>query len=125
MAVRQGLIMMIPLILAGSISLMLMSLPIAAYQNILPEILNGKLLELLEFIYAGTFKVFSVPIAVTTSVSYAMLNHNNKLEREVISDCFIVSIINLITFMGYIGVQFDDFSVQQLGTRQILLWLFS
>lgn len=124
MAVRQGLIMMIPLILAGSISLMLMSLPIATYQNILPGILNGKLLEVLEFIYAGTFKVFSVPMTVATSVSYTMLNHNNKLEREVISDCFIVSIINLITFMGYIGVQFDDFSVQQLGTANTFMAIF-
>ena len=124
MAVRQGLIMMIPLILSGSISLMLMSLPIAAYQNILPGILNGKLLEVLEFIYAGTFKVFSVPMTVATSVSYTMINHNNKLEREVISDCFIVSIINLITFMGYIGVQFDNFSVQQLGTANTFMAIF-
>lgn len=58
MAVRQGLIMMIPLILAGSISLMLMSLPIAAYQNILPEILNGKLLELLELFMQVHSKYF-------------------------------------------------------------------
>ena len=121
MAVRQGLIMMIPLILSGSISLMLMSLPIAAYQNILPGILNGKLLEVLEFIYAGTFKVFSVPMTVATSVSYTMINHNNKLEREVISDCFIVSIINLITFMGYIGVKItlksrdDLFNINKLS----------
>lgn len=73
MAIRQGLVMMIPLIVLGAFSLTIKSLPIACYQEMLPKILNGRLVEALDFIYAGTFHIFSAALAITTSVSYAMI----------------------------------------------------
>ncbi|MDO5146055.1 MAG: EAL domain-containing protein [Eubacteriales bacterium] len=123
-AIRQGLIMMIPLIVLGSFSLTVKSLPIPAYQQVLPEIFGGKLVEFLDFIYAGTFEIFSVALAITTSVCYAMVK-NTKVhsERAVVNDCFILAILTLISLMGYMGIQNADFTKVSLGTTNTFMSL--
>lgn len=122
LAIRQGLIMMIPLIVLGSFALMIKSLPIPAYQKILPEIFGGKFVEILDYINAGTFQIFSVVLAVTTSVSYGVIK-DTKLQsgRAVLNDCFILAVITLISLMGYMGIQREDFSVGALGTTNTFM----
>lgn len=124
MAVRQGLIMMIPLISLGSVALMIKSLPIAAYQAVLPELFGGRLLKILSFIQGGTINIFSVLLSITTSVSYAMIRDvKERSERAVVYDCFILAIITLCSFMGYAGIQGEDFSVSSLGTMNTFMAL--
>ncbi len=123
-AVRQGLVMLIPLIVIGSISLMIKSLPIPAYQKALESFCNGKILEILNYIYSGTFQIFSLALAVTTSVSYAMLNQKSKTDREIVSDCTILAILTLTSLVGHIGIQFDNFSITQLGTINTFTAIF-
>lgn len=124
MAVRQGLIMMIPLISLGSVALMIKSLPIAAYQAVLPELFGGRLLKILSFIQGGTINIFSVLLSITTSVSYAMIRDvKERSERAVVYDCFILAIITLCSFMGYAGIQGEDFSVTSLGTMNTFMAL--
>lgn len=123
-AIRQGLTMMIPVIVMGSFALALKSLPIAPYQEILPKLFDGRLVELLEFIGAGSNRIFSVTLAITTSISYAMVkNTNKKSERSVVNDCYILSILTLVSLMGYVGVQYEDFSVSTLGTTNTFVAL--
>lgn len=124
MAIRQGLIMMIPLIVIGSLALMLKSLPIGWYQDVLPEILGGRYLQVLDYIFGGTFHIFSLALGVTTSVSYAMCKDAKvKSERAVVNDCFILAIITLISLTGYMGVQKEDFSVSAFGTTNTFMAL--
>lgn len=116
-AVRQGLTMMIPLITLGAFALMLKTLPIAPYQALLETPAGLRFVELLNFIYGGTFQIFSVALAVTTSVSYAMLkNADSRSERAALNDCFILATLTLISLMGYVGIQNEDFSISSLGT---------
>lgn len=124
MAIRQGLVMMIPLIVVGALSLMLKSLPIAPYQKFIQNIFNGKILEILNYIYSGTFQIYALALAVTTSVSYAMINQKKKTERESMSDCIILAIITLTSLAGHMGLQFEDFSVSELGTTNTFMALF-
>ncbi len=44
-AVRRGMIMMIPLLVIGSMALMLKCLPIPAYQELLPKLWNGRVVK--------------------------------------------------------------------------------
>ncbi|MDO5142622.1 MAG: EAL domain-containing protein [Eubacteriales bacterium] len=124
LAIRQGLTMMIPAIALGSFALMLKSLPIASYQAMLTTLFDGRLVELLDFIYGGTFQIFSVILAVTTSVSYAVVSKPaDRTGRAIINDGFILATLTLISLMGYVGIQFEDFSVSDLGTTNTFMAL--
>ena len=68
-AIRQGMIMLIPLLVVGYGALMIMSLPIAGYQDFIAHIWSGHVMDMLQFIYHGVNDIFAVLLAVTTSVS--------------------------------------------------------
>lgn len=124
LAVRHGLTMMIPLIVLGSIALMLRNLPIAPYQALLPTLLDGHVVEVLDFIYGGSFQIFSVALAVTTSVSYASIrSEDRRSSRAVMNDCFILATLTLISLGGYLGIHLDTFTVSSLGTTSTLMAL--
>lgn len=117
MAVRQGMIMLIPLLVLGSISLMLSSLPIPSYQALLSKLLNGKVIEFLAFIRSAALSLFAVALALTTSFSYAMMRR--KEQGVGFGDSVIVMLITLISLIGYLGIQYEDFSIASLGTSSI------
>ncbi|MDO5136183.1 MAG: EAL domain-containing protein [Eubacteriales bacterium] len=103
---------------------MVKSLPIKAYQEILPQLWGGRVVEILDFIYGGTFQIFSIALAITTSVSYGMIRDTRvQSERSVVNDCFILAIITLISMMGYLGIQRESFSVSSLGTTNTFMAL--
>lgn len=60
MAVRHGMVMMIPLLVSGSVALMLGSLPIPMYQEFLSQLWNGRVVEFLWFIQSASFGFFAV-----------------------------------------------------------------
>lgn len=77
-AIRQGMIMLIPLLVVGYGALMIMSLPIAGYQDFIAHIWSGHVMDMLQFIYHGVNDIFAVLLAVTTSVSYALIKSRKK-----------------------------------------------
>ncbi len=115
-ALRKGLVMLIPTLVVGSIALMLKSLPVDAWQNLLPKILGGALLGVLDFIYAGCFQMFSVLLAVTICVSYVTVKKERQLTRTGLEDCIILPAITLATLAGYSGIQYETFGPQSFGT---------
>lgn len=116
-AVRQGMIMLIPLLVLGAMALMLSSLPIPLYQEMLSKIFNGKLVELLQFVRSASLDLFAVALAMTTSVSYASLKRKEK--GVGIGDAVMVMLIALVSLAGYLGIQEEGFSVSALGTINI------
>lgn len=52
-AIRKGMIMLIPLLVVGYGALMIMSLPIAGYQDFIAHIWSGHVMDMLQFIYHG------------------------------------------------------------------------
>ena len=123
-AIRQGMIMLIPLVVFGSIALMLMSLPIPAYQELLNNLLDGRVVEILNFIYCGVFNFFSVLLAVTTSISYAMLKRKKSEQHIGFGNVIILVVITLVTLAGYTGIQFDSFSIDALSNLNTFTALF-
>lgn len=70
--------MLIPLLVVGYGALMIMSLPIAGYQDFIAHIWSGHVMDMLQFIYHGVNDIFAVLLAVTTSVSYALIKSRKK-----------------------------------------------
>lgn len=122
MAVRQGMIMLIPLLVIGAMALMLSSLPIPAYQAFLPKLFNGKIVEFLSFIRSAALSLFAVALALTTSFSYAMMRRKGK--GVGYGDAVILMLITLMSLIGYLGIQYEDFSISSLGTVSIFTSLF-
>lgn len=114
-AIRQGMIMMIPLLVIGYVSMMVISLPIPVYQNFLAGLWDGHVVEIFEFLHSGVNSFFAVILAVTTSVSYGMLKTQKKNGYAQITDCLILSIITVATLVSYLGIQNEDFSINMFG----------
>lgn len=59
-SISGGLVMLIPVVMIGSFSLLLRTLPIPAYQQFITWIFGGALVDLLQFFYNATFGMLSV-----------------------------------------------------------------
>ncbi|MBO5372382.1 MAG: PTS sugar transporter subunit IIC [Lachnospiraceae bacterium] len=123
-AVRQGLIMIMPLLIISSIALMLMSLPILAYQNFLYALWGGKIVEILDFVYSGIMDFFAVMLATSTSISYAMIKRQTCKERVAYDNIVLLPLITIATLIGYSGIQYDTFSISELSNTNTFTALF-
>lgn len=123
-AIRQGMIMMIPLLIVGYLAAMLINLPIPAYQRFIVNVGNGRVLEILNFVYASVNEFFAVFLAITTSVSYAIMIRRKQGIYESTGNIIILVIITLAALAGYSGIQYDDFSVHMFGNMHAFTALF-
>ena len=123
-SIRQGMIMLIPLLVVSSVALTLRSLPIPVYQEFLSKLLGGRVVEVLEFISQGVFQFYAVILAVITSISYATLKRKQAKEYVGFGEVIILSVITLAALAGYSGIQYDTFSVSELSNLNTFTALF-
>lgn len=114
-AIRQGMIMMIPLLVVGYLAAMLVNLPIPAYQIFLHHLCGGRVEEVLLCVYSCVNDFFSVFLVVATSVSYAIMQRRKRGIYESTGNIIIFVIITLAAFAGYSGIQYDDFSIDKFS----------
>lgn len=89
-ALRRGLLYSMPLILIGSFVLVVLNLPIPAYQNFLLSMFGKGWRDIGLLIYKGTLQIMAVTTLIT--VSYAVSN-----EKELVKSGEVDSIIIVIT----------------------------
>lgn len=123
-AIRQGMIMMIPLLVVGYFAAMLIKLPIPAYQKFMSELCGGRVVEVLTCIYSSVNDFFAVFLAVTTSVSYSIMKRRKKGIYEGTGNIIILVIITLAAFVGYSGIQYDTFSISKFSNMHAFTALF-
>jgi len=123
-AIRHGMISIIPLMVIASIALMIISLPIPAYQDFINGIFDGKVVELLDFIYSGVFDAFAIILAVATSISYSIKKQKQMQQPINISDILVLTLITLASLVATLGIQYEDFSVSMLSNLNTITALF-
>ena len=69
-SLRQGVVLAIPFLMAGSIALVLNSFPVSGYQAFLDGFLGGRVRDLLVLIYNSTLNALSLLLLVTISYNY-------------------------------------------------------
>ena len=74
MAVRRGMVLAIPAIMAGSFALLLLSIPVPAYQTFLSGLFNGAAEDVLTLVKNATMGVISLVLLLTISYSFAQLS---------------------------------------------------
>ncbi|HBG5344334.1 TPA: PTS sugar transporter subunit IIC/EAL domain-containing protein [Clostridioides difficile] len=76
-SIKQGMILAIPAIMTGSTALVILNLPIKAYQKYLSSLFNGEVANILNFINDSTLGIISLIILLTVSYSYGKI-HGSK-----------------------------------------------
>ena len=70
LCIRSSLIMLIPVLLIGSMALMLKSFPIDAYQEFIGSFCGGIIANFFSLIYSATFSVLSLHVSISISICY-------------------------------------------------------
>lgn len=94
MSLRQGLIKTIPIILIGSLALVIISFPIPNYQEFIHNIFGGNVFSVLEWVYLITLNILCIYLAITVSYCYAL--EVDKEHRTTYSVCAVLCNILLL-----------------------------
>lgn len=114
-AIRKGLITAIPILMVGSIALILLSLPIDAYQDFLSSSAGVIFHQILSLVHSAAFDFLAIVFLVTISYSYAQLC-SNKMSMRI-----GVPIIALCCFMIMSGTGTDSFSISNFGVNGLFI----
>lgn len=109
--VRNGLTLMIPLILVGGIACALINLPFPNYTELFQQGKLSWLYQFLEAVYQGTFGIFSVALVITLSMSYGM-ERNEPVDKTI-----MYVIVALGAFGAQLNIGNSQFTVDNLGTK--------
>ena len=118
-AIKTGLVMMLPIVLLGSFSLMLRSLPLPVWQHFLEAFAGGLLPRLLLALQYATFGLLSVYLTLLVSFSYAQ---SDKHPEALLPQAPITS---LVCFFLLIGFGDERFSLDSLGINGMFTAIFA
>lgn len=111
-AVRRGLTYMIPLLMAGSMALVFLSLPIPLYQTFMADTFGYQWKSFFLFIRDGTFNILAILMTLTISYSYA--SELCEMRKSALSPIITAS-VSLCSFMALSGFGSAAFSAEHVG----------
>lgn len=98
-AVRQGFMMLVPLVLIGSFAVVITRLPIPAYQAFMAAVFSDQWTVFGTYLTQGTFSIMSIGVVLTVSYSYANLENPETAAKMTPSIAAIVGLMCLITLV--------------------------
>jgi lactose/cellobiose-specific phosphotransferase system IIC component len=100
--IRKGLIYMMPLVLIGSFIVMVLNLPVAAFQNFLNTIFTNRWRDIALAIHNGTFQIMS--LATLLAISYTLAS-----EKQIVASGEVNAISVMLTaFASYVAFTWED-----------------
>lgn len=129
-SIRFSLITMIPVLMIGSFFLVLASIPVDAYQNMISTWGDGALLHIFNGIYNTTFGMLSIYTAATVGYHYG--NLCTKRERNFGHVTLLVSLSGYFVLSGVPDAAMDVFGAKGMFTAivsaciasRLFIWLF-
>ncbi len=121
-SIRKGLMFMIPFLLAGSFSLIVISFPIPAYQNLMFSTFGEQWKTFFQLVINATFGILSIMLVLTISYSY-ISEITSKLNLSI--NPLIGSVLSLSCYLTIIGIADPTFTVNRVGTTGIFLAILS
>jgi len=113
LAARQGLTVLIPLIVVGSMALMLKGFPVPVYQEFLQTFCDGLVLVILEFTYYVTFQFLSIYMVIAISYKYAVNSSN------ISSDSIFFPLISTVAFIALTVSPDTGLDMNTFGNKQM------
>ncbi|MGN1294877.1 MAG: PTS sugar transporter subunit IIC/EAL domain-containing protein [Bacilli bacterium] len=110
-AIKNSLKLLIPILLIGSLSLVVISFPINAYQDFIKTFLNGLLYDIFNVIYQVCFGGMSIVMVYSISTSYyAVVDKKVEGKHGVIFS-------SMVAFLILSGVFSESFNISAFGAR--------
>lgn len=99
-SIRQGLVLLLPLIIVGALTLLLLNIPIPLVNTTLDRVLGANWRLVCELIQRGTFGIAALGVLLSVSISYAeQRNLDNRVPRvssivmaTVVLSCYFISV---------------------------------
>lgn len=118
-AIRSGLLFLIPILIVGSIALAVKNFPIPAFTGFLEYAAGGVFMNILDLIYDATFGLMSLYLSCSISYFYALNYHDSSEEFRLVAliaslGCFLIS---FGAPLG--GFEFADFGALGIATAII------
>lgn len=117
-AVRQGMVMMIPILVSSAVALMFSSLPFPSYQEFLKKLWNGQIAAFLGLIRSASEGSLAIGLALTTCFSYAV--QKNRIRVDAVT----VMLTATVSLIGFSGIPQGNISVEALGSHNTFAALF-
>lgn len=108
-SIRGGLVMIIPVLMAGSFALILKSFPVAAYLNFINTFASGLLYNIFNFIYNASFGMLS--IYMTIAVGYTIAKESRIKTRNL----YGAPLSAMAAFAIFTGFGTDAFTISSFG----------
>lgn len=118
-SIRNGLVMIIPILLIGSFSVVLRSLPIAGYQNFINNFGDGAIYKVFSFMNNATMGFLAVYLTVAISICYSRQFQSSRNFN------YGPSITSLICFGIFSGILQEDFAINALGAQGVFTAIVS
>jgi len=120
LAIRQGMIMLLPLLIISTLDLLFMKAPIPIWQKFITEAFGGRIIELFEFTYHAITGNFAILFATSTSISYALLKRKEMKKKTSYSDALFVTLITLTSLCIHFEFHKDLLYLDQFSNRNML-----
>lgn len=118
LAIKSGLVSIIPALMIGSMALVFQHFPIHQYQQFIASAFSGKLLLFFNFIYNATFGMLAVYLTYTISYQYVRQFNFNRASLAS-------PITSLICFSILSGVKINTVTWDALGVKGVFIAIFS
>lgn len=109
--IKNGLVMMMPILFIGSFSVVLCSLPIDIYQNFITNFGNGFFYNIFSLVQNGTMGILSVYLCFSISISYS------RQFLPVKDFNYGPAITSVICFFIFSGVLGEEIEISSLGAQ--------
>jgi lactose/cellobiose-specific phosphotransferase system IIC component len=102
-AIRRGLAVVLPLIIAGAAALLVLNLPAPWFHDALTSVAGNHWRTLCELIHRGSFSIAALAVLISTSASYAknynsdQFRVNSKVTSAVCLSCYFVMAVPIDT----------------------------
>lgn len=111
--IRNGLVMVLPVLFVGSFSVLLVYFPIPAYQKFISSFFGGAIQNLLFLIQLGTLGLLPVYMTVAINQSYT----NATKEGTKLVSKFASLLSALMSFFILAGIFTGSFDIKQLSSQ--------
>lgn len=111
LAIKKGLIMIIPIIIIGSFSMVLKYMPLTLYQEFILKFGGGIIYSFLDILYSVTFGVLSLYVVIAISYSYSVISLKNKINS------ILLPIISICSYLIIIGFDNNKFNMTLISNR--------
>ncbi|MDR0672596.1 MAG: EAL domain-containing protein [Zoogloeaceae bacterium] len=119
LAIRNGFLLCLPLVVAGALAVLLNNLPFPAYQINMARLFGPDWSKICGLVWQGTFGILSLPMLVGISYHLTTLYNQRYLANPV--SPLIASLVALASLMVVISTDTDRSLAEQLGAQGLFV----